>query len=217
MIGACLPFSGFLSGLGSGSSSSRGFPLEHILQYVWHTQACGLVLECDPQFLQPEEVQQTLRSFAIKAGYSFAHTVLELSHQWASKRAKWWVVLLPIHLPSFSLPAWPRSREPWLVQHVLPDLPIWPQTEEENLEWNAAEKAAYGNAQYGSQDRTLEFTAAAPTAQHSWGNALHPCPCSCRQQPISDESLRLIGLSGMGFLLQYLKKSASSTQKRLAC
>ncbi|CAE7673569.1 unnamed protein product [Symbiodinium sp. CCMP2592] len=198
LVGASLSFKGFLSGLGSGSIGPTGFPLVPLLQFVWHSQASGLVLECDPQFLQHEEVQMTLRAFASKASYSFSQTVLDLSHQWASQRTRWWVVLLPIHLPGFRLHAWPHSGEPWLVKHVLAELPSWPLAEEQALEWTAEEQDAYDNPAYGGSDRTLVSTAPAPLVQHSWGNALQPCPCGCRQQPLSEECLRLLGLPGVG-------------------
>ena len=115
LLAASIPGPGHRRGLHLGSA--LGCPLLcHVLQTAWHMQASGLSLECNCAPSQNEQCFAMIREFAVKAGYNLEQVVLDLSHQWAARRVRWWVVLLPSHLPRLRLQAWPRSQETWLIQ-----------------------------------------------------------------------------------------------------
>ncbi len=58
------------------------------------------------------------------------------------------------------------------------------------------EFAHYSDPRYGSDKRFLALIDVAPTVLHSYGNALDPCPCSCRASKFSVASLLTKGLRG---------------------
>ena len=84
---------------------------------------------------------------------------------------------------------WPHLRPRPTVGDVLPELPVWPATAEQQLAWTSEELAKFLNP---------EDTA--PTALHSCGNSLGPCPCGCRQQELSEAKLLSGGLRGVGVM-----------------
>ena len=199
LLGAGVPCQGFSrQGLGRGLQDPRSATLCHVLQLAWHTQASGVVLECVSEIQQHPAAMQCIQGFAAKVGFRFQQVVLDLAQQWVSRRLRWWAVLLPSDFPALHLPSWPTRAVPLTVGQVIPEWPVWSEADEVELLWNDREQEAYSNPLYGTEARTLEASAQAPTALHSWGNALTSCPCGCRSQPISEESLQLRGLRGIG-------------------
>ena len=199
MLAAGIPCHSYSrQGLRQGFRDPRSHTLCHVLQLAWHSHACGIILECVTEIQRHPDALACLRDFAKRANFRISEVVLDLSHQWASKRLRWWAVLLPSNMPALALPSWPQSVSLWTVAQVIPEWPIWPAEEEAALLWDPAEIAAYSNPDFGQDDRTLASTAQAPTALHSWGNALRACPCGCRAEPFSEQSLRSRGLRGIG-------------------
>ena len=199
LIAAGIPCQGYSrQGLMQGFQDPRSHTMCHVLQLAWHSQASGLVLECVTEIQQHQDATNCLRNFAGRVGFRVSEIVLELSHQWASKRLRWWAVLLPSNMPALSLPNWPQSRDVWNVGKVIPEWPTWHEDAEAELLWDSAEHAAYNNPEYGTEARTLAANMQAPTALHSWGNALRACPCGCRVAAFSPGGLKARGLRGIG-------------------
>ena len=128
---------------------------------------------------------------------------LELAHQCISRRSRWWCLLLPAYEVTFQLENWPVSVPVPCVGDVVPEWPVWPQAQEQDLLWDAEETAAYFNEQYGQDTRLLAADMQAATVLHSYGNPLRACPCGCRQ-PFAEHRLRSHGLRGCGVLSQLL-------------
>ena len=187
-----------VQGVVSASASPGVEILCSVLKLAWHAHASGLILESIVDLQQVPEAAKCLDNFMRSAGFRLSKVQLDLATQWASTRVRWWYVLSPAHLPALTLQSWPKSTQPWLVKHVIPEWPIWPEEEESALQWDSAEQAAYQDTRYGTEPRILDLAAKAPPAKHSWGNALRACPCGCRSEAISPESLLCHGLSGVG-------------------
>ena len=81
---------------------------------------------------------------------------------------------------------------------MLGEVPDWGTACASELAWTQVEKQHFEDPAYGSDCRILEWGGHAPTALHSWGAAFVPCPCGCRQQPLSQASLQAKGLRGVG-------------------
>ena len=110
--------------------------------------------------------------------------------------------MLPACGPAFELLPWHRDPQYSSVQAIIPRWPLWSREEETALTWSEEEHDKYGDPAYGSDARRLCVTALAPTALHSWGVALRPCPCGCRYAAFSDKRLRSGGLRGFGVVSQ---------------
>ncbi|CAE7028137.1 unnamed protein product [Symbiodinium sp. CCMP2592] len=121
LLGASLPGPGSSRGLSSGSSVWECPLLPHILHLAWFSQASGLVLESEVNILQHSSCLSQITAFAAKAGFQVSQVVIELAHQWASRRARWWAVLLPAHLPAFEL----RSNDGPFLGKCFQAVPLW--------------------------------------------------------------------------------------------
>ena len=199
ILSAGIPCQGYSrQGLGLGFKDPRSLTVLHVLQATWHSQASGLVLECVAEIQSHPEAMQCLSSFAQKAGFALHQVVLELSDQWASKRLRWWAVMVPACLPPFVLDPWPSNGPSPVVQDVIPEWPLWTSEEEAALTWDTVEQEAYANPLFGTEPRLLDGAAKCPTALHSWGAALRGCPCGCRASGFSAIRLRQQGLRGIG-------------------
>ena len=206
LLAAGIPCQGYsIQGSRQGFLDARSQTLIPVLQASWHMQVAGVVLECVSEISDSIEAIDCLKSFAFNAGYQIAQVHLELAHQWASRRRRWWAVLLPACLPDFELRPWPAHAVPTTVGDVMPEVPLWDVDTEKQLLWDSAEQAAYANPAYGTEPRLLAASSQAPTALHSWGTALRPCPCKCRAQAFSKTSLLSRGLRGVGVPSQVLE------------
>ena len=81
---------------------------------------------------------------------------------------------------------------------MIPRWPVWPVDQECQLAWTTTEAEYYSNALYGNDPRFLDVEGQAPTALHSWGVALTPCPCGCRNFRFAESRLVSGGLRGFG-------------------
>ena len=194
----CQPYSA--QGTGGGMQDPRGQLLFTVLQIGWRQQVSGIILECVDTIAQFPEPLQLLRDFATHAGFSFHQVQLDLAHQWASRRRRWWSVLLPARLPPFELLVWNVVQPTVNIGLVIPEWPVWSSDVESFLLWTQEEKTMFEDARYGPECRLLSQTAQAPTALHSWSVALQPCPCGCREFPFSTASLLGKGLRGVGVI-----------------
>ena len=199
----CQPFS--RQGDGKGLADSRGKTLHHIVKITWHLQVPALILECVTEAGQNAEVQRILNELAFRMDWQKAAVVLELARQWASRRLRWWCVMLPSAHPPLGIPDWPEDRSTSTVRALLPDFPLWTPEEEAALRWTRQEEQYYMDPAYGSDHRRLVMDEPAPTALHSWGNALTACPCGCRSAGFSETRLRQGGLRGFGIWSERLQ------------
>ncbi|CAE7833753.1 unnamed protein product [Symbiodinium sp. CCMP2592] len=174
-----------------------GSLLRAILTAAWHLQTYGLVLESSQMLDLHPGLLGILQSFADKAGFQLVHTRLELAHQWASRRHRWWAVLLPKTLPVFRLHTWPAAMPPVLVGDVLPELPGWSQQVESQLIWDDAEQCAFSDLLSDRESRLVNLNAQAPPATQCIGCPLRPCPCGRRPAQPS-MSMNVKGLACLG-------------------
>ena len=192
----CQPYS--RQGNGNGLQDNRGLTLMHILQLAWHHQAAGLVLECVPEVQDYADTMALLHQFASAACFQMHSVVLDLGDVWGSHRRRWWCIMLPSHLPAFSISPWPPLSVAPTVADVIPEWPLWPRQQELELEWTVQEQSLYADPRFGKDPRRFVLNGKAPTALHSWGNALTACPCKCRKAGFSLSRLETGGLRGLG-------------------
>ena len=189
----CQPFSRL--GDGKGMSDDRSSALVHILRLAWLTQSHGLCLECVEGAGQDRDVAELLEQFETLMGMQHKTKVLHLQRCWASRRTRWWVVIFPASwgsCPDLSdLPLFPQWQA---VRDVLPQWPIWEDADVAQLKWTDEECQVYRDPQYGSVNRRLEVTKAAPTLLHSAGSHLTACACGCRAFPFRLERLQSGGI-----------------------
>ena len=203
----CQPYSA--QGDQQGMRDSRGQTLISILKASWYMQSVGLILECVHNARHNVDVQNLLAQYANLRRWQVHHVTLDLQDQWASKRKRWWCIMIPedSRVP-FSLHPWPSTNPFPNVGPVIQEWPVWSNADESNLQWTSEEEQKYGDPQYGRDLRHLNTAAPAPTALHSWGVALQACPCGCRSGPLSDTRLRQHGLRGFSVI------SSSAGMKR---
>ncbi|CAJ1372896.1 unnamed protein product, partial [Effrenium voratum] len=123
-------------------------------------------LECVHNVKEHPDVTLLLQEYARGRNWQSHATTLDLQDQWASRRKRWWCIMIPNddRVP-FRLLPWPASNPFPNVGSVIQEWPIWPDEDEDNLAW-------YGNLDYGKDLRHLNLAAPAPTALHSWGFAI---------------------------------------------
>ena len=192
----CQPYS--VQGACQGLSDVRGQVLLSVLQIGWRQQISGLILECVSNITNFKDTMDVLIKFAHDLGFNFSQVELDLAHQWASRRKRWWCVMLPQRLPRLTLLAWPVRNPPFTTGEVLGELPDWGVSSESALAWTSEETEYFSDPACGTEGRILEWNGQAPTALHSWGAAFTPCPCRCRLQPFSIACLESRGLRGVG-------------------
>ena len=189
----CQPFS--VQGCGLGLRDCRGSVLAAVLHLAWRIQPAGVVLECVAAVSEHPDVGGLVRQLATFAGFQVQEVHLELSSQWPARHNRWWCVLLFGQGPALRLLPWPTDSTYGAVKTVIPEWPIWRTAEEDALKWTALESEKFLDPRYGTDSRQLNVNGPAPTALHSLGSPLAPCPCGCRghfqKQPCCTGPLRL--------------------------
>ena len=188
-----------------GLQDPRGQVLLSVLRLAWQVQAAGLLLECVPEVQEHRQVMALLDSFACRMGMQMSHVVLDLGDQWVSRRCRWWCTMVPVGLPKLELVPWGQIRPKPVAGDEIQHWPAWPLSEEQALAWTQEEKAMYGDERFGNDPRRLNVCSQAPTALHSWGAALRPCPCGCRAKAFSLHTLLHRGLRGFGIFSEVLQ------------
>ena len=190
----CQPFSS--QGLRQGSEDSRFQTFYGGMRVIFMTQCRTAVLECVPGAGQDSKVLHYLDQLCRALHWQHQDVELDLAQQWPCRRRRWWSLLMP--------DLWIREPlQPWLnnetfnsVGSIFKHWGVWAEPEEHALQLLQHEHAAYVNPAYGSDKRLLELHDTAATILHSYGSALTPCPCGCRDQPFHPSTLASRGLRG---------------------
>ena len=189
----CQPFS--TQGLSLGSSDARFQVLVSGLKIIYLCQAQSAILECVPAAGTDPEVVKEIQTLAHFMDFDILTTCLDLRDQWPCKRSRWWAILLPKAWNTYGLRSW--SRSPFTkVSDLFKKWGSWSEPDETDLQLLESELVAYSNPTFGSDKRIIEGGDVVSTILHSYGNALGPCPCGCRDTAFSVLSLASRGLRG---------------------
>eukprot|EP00435_Cladocopium_sp_Y103_P008343 s2426_g2.t1 len=177
----------------------RSGALRSLLRCAFFLQSSGVALECVPEAFRDSSTQQSLRVFAKLMGFQLVQKIISLHSIWPSRRTRWFALMLPADLDVGSLEGFPVFDPAPAVHDLIPYTlwPVWSMSDENQLAWTEMEKQAYGNPDFGNTNRKVVISEPLPTALHSWGSAVYPCPCSCRRQGFSALTLRRKGLRGI--------------------
>ena len=129
LLSAGIPCQSYsVQGSGGGLQDPRGMVLFSVLRVAWLTQAVGLVLECVSEIQGHKDTMQVLSDFGKVAGLQVHQVILELNHQWPSRRKRWWCVMLPASNP-FCISPWPVDPRYAIVGSCLSSLcGHWPMS-----------------------------------------------------------------------------------------
>ncbi|CAE7270136.1 aquIMA [Symbiodinium sp. CCMP2592] len=189
-----------LPGMEGGHPNWETHILGQILQVAWRNQVAGLLLECPPEVQDRPQALQLLQHFAARMHFKVQQVALELGDQWASRRNRWWFVMLPQELPDLHLPCWLPTPTPTLVSDVIAEWPLWPVEQEKELARSPEEVQWDSETVGGPESHCLDTQRQAPQALHSWGSELQACPCGCREAGFSEATLRAMGHRGFRVL-----------------
>ena len=197
----CQPFS--TQGMQLHGADPRAEVFHGLMEAIFLLQPKAVILECVPGASSDPDVRAALLDLCALMGWTMNDTVLELMHQWPTRRRRWWVLLAPAAWDLADFKAWPAQSRFDSISKVLPSMGEFTLYEEENLMLTPMELQAYANPAYGREDRLLQPHGVCPTMLHSYGSALSGCPCGCREVGFSPGSLESKGLRGF-FVLSTL-------------
>lgn len=177
----------------------RSLTLPAVLRAAVLLGSAGLVLECVPEAQSDPCTQRALREFAEVCHCDLNQKVLHLHAIWPARRSRWFATLTPKSLGFCGFPDLPTVQPAPVLGEIFPfdPWPIWDASTEAQLRWTQIEEQAYSNPAFGNTNRRLSMSEPCPTALHSWGAALFPCPCGCRLQGFSVSMLKQKGLRGI--------------------
>ena len=190
----CQPWSS--QGAGKGVMDDRFQTFYAGLRIMFLVQGQSAILECVPNAGQCPQIQAGLQALAEAMHWDILQIELDLQDRWASRRRRWWALLLPSSKNSHGLQAWQVQDTYAKVGSLFTQWGSWAHAEENDLQLFSFEMEAYLNPMFGNDKRILNFNDTAATMLHSYGNALLQCPCQCRLQPLSVNNLRTKGLRG---------------------
>ena len=191
---SCQPFSSggrCLGGLDPRSSSLPG-----VLRTAFFLRVPIVLLECVVNASSNRFVRCQLESFAAQCGYLIGEVVLRLEDVWVSKRERWWVTLLVKTLGPLKLHGFVSGPFPAVVKDVMPRTMSMPDEELAQLLVNVDEHRRLLRF-CDPSTMWLPRISKCPTALHSWGSQVLPCPCGCRPHGFSDEVLASRGVYGV--------------------
>ena len=187
---ACQPY----SRLGDRRSclDERASTLPGTLRAGYFMQCSCVVLECVPQVQDDPWVQQVLEDYAKVTGQVCHQTLLSLHQVWAARRERWWCVIAVPDVAPASLVSW-KPHGPWhSISDVMDCFNVGAE-DEAALTLAPDECEAYA-ALKPLASYCIQVNQPLPTALHSWGSALAPCPCGCRSAPFRWERLQKSGI-----------------------
>ena len=190
----CQPFSNQGSRLGVQDARFAVFWAG--LRIIFLTQPQSAILECVQQVESVQEITEGLKALADAMQWTVMTTLLHLHERWPSRRSRWWALLQPSVWDHLPLESWlPTSTFP-TVGHLVETWGTWTLPEEQALSLTPEEHQFYFDRRFGNDKRHLSLEDQAPALLHSYGNALRPCPCSCRMASFRLDTLLKGGLRG---------------------
>eukprot|EP00438_Fugacium_kawagutii_P013138 Skav233642 [mRNA] locus=scaffold2779:446218:453058:- [translate_table: standard] len=190
---SCQPFSSLGDGLESLDDRAKSFPA--MLRATYLLQIPVLILECTKQALTSQWVQGMLQSFCEKTGMFFHQKLLNIGGFWPAKRLRWWCVVYNRFLQVEPIPDFPQFPYQPSIMHLVPRLFRANQVNVEELVLDAHEVSEFASRPTMDKHMCNCFKQL-PTATHSWGSELLPCPCGCRSAGFRSERLNDKGLYG---------------------
>ena len=167
----------------------RARTFEGVLRIGYLLQVKGVILECVMGASKCHELRQELSHFAKVMGFQILESTQTLENFWPSRRTRWWAILVPSHWHCAQLMDMPQVLPAPNVASLISQWPAWPQQEEDQLAWTEYEQQVLRDPRFGSVQRRLDLSKAAPTALHSLGNHFTKCPCGCRKSGFREERL----------------------------
>eukprot|EP00435_Cladocopium_sp_Y103_P015513 s1799_g3.t2 len=182
-----------------GHLDARSTTLPAVLRAAFFLGSVGLTLECVPQALEDPSTQKALREYAELCNCLVHQKILKLCSVWPCRRSRWFATITPKQYGFAGFLDLPVLQPMPALQELFPfdPWPTWSDVDEAQLRWTPLELEVYRNPLYGPVNRKPNMQEPCPTALHSWGNALYPCPCGCRSQGLSANMLRSKGLRGI--------------------
>ena len=193
----CQPLS--CQGYQQKGADERSATMPAVLRAALALGAAGLVLECVPEALTDHGTQAALQEYAKLTDSVIHQRVLHLHSCWPARRSRWFATVTPRQFEFTGFPDLPVISPAPALGDLFPldPWPAWSLDEEEQLKWTSMEQQVYHDPAFGPVERRLNMFEPCPTALHSWGSALYPCPCGCRKQGLSAHMLRRKGLRGI--------------------
>ena len=191
---SCQPFSA--GGRQLGGLDSRSSTLPGVLRAALLLRKPLVILECVASARSNRYVRTQIESFCTQCGYALAEQILKLEEIWVSKRERWWAVLSVASMGSLKLVDFPSCPHPKCVYDILPrpfDMP------ESDLQQIIASYDEHRVLLKYCDPKAMILSAGSkcPTALHSWGSQVLPCPCGCRPSGFSDSTLSSRGIYGV--------------------
>ena len=208
---SCQPYSS--GGAKQGAYDTRSEVLQETLFAAYMLRSLTVILECVRDAGSNRYVRLQVETFCRCLGFSLSEVVLTLDSCWCSKRDRWWAVLSLSFLGRVCLPGLP-VLPPCLVKHVLPRPLTLIEADLEQLRLTEDELRRFCQFVPSLASMFLKGCSTAPTALHSWTSQTSACPCDCRSNGFSDESLSSKGLYGV---LMPLEGSVELDGKTLPC
>eukprot|EP00435_Cladocopium_sp_Y103_P020978 s358_g5.t1 len=188
---ACQPYS--QGGLQMGEQDQRAgtlpgtFRLRHLLQ------APILAVECVQPAQTNQFVQDHVKAMEWQLGMHVAQCSLRLEHVWSACRLRWWMLASEAGLGKIKIPEFPAHCS-LVVRDLMPVVPRWPATEEDQLRLTELELQRFQVAKAPLNSYEVKADKKLPTALHSWGGQLQACACGCRSSGFSDALLASKGV-----------------------
>ena len=207
---SCQPFS--TGGAQRGGLDSRACSLPGVLRAALLLRKPIIVLECVTSAATNRFVRSHLDSFCAQCGYRLSEVQLKLEDVWVSKRDRWWAVLMVSVLGPLNLRGWTPGPFPSVVKDVMPHAMVLSDEDFDQLVIKSEEHDKL-SAHCNMHAMELPRTAKCPTALHSWGSQVLPCPCGCRSAGFSNATLAARGIFGVFMPLDDLVKDGEGLRR----
>ena len=187
---ACQPYS--ILGDQRSFQDSRASTLPGTLRAGYLMQCSCIILECVPQVLDDDWVQQVIQSYSETNGHVARQAILSLRQVWTAKRERWWcIIACPAVVPP-QLLVW-KPHGPWRSVSDVIDCFNVSKAEESALSLTQTERDSFASLK-PLPSYCIQLNQPLPTALHSWGSPLSPCPCGCRKAPFTWQRLKQAGI-----------------------
>lgn len=173
----------------------RSMSLVYALRTAYFCRSHSVMLECVSEAGTDPQVLAMIDHWCRVTGFRRSSIDLKLEDFWASRRHRWWCLLLNPAAPSIDLRPLPKHSEPPTVADLLPIMPCWPPVEENELSLDLYETNKF--IEFGSFETSIiKSNQPLATALHGWGNQLQGCPRGCRKSSMDHSRLQRKGLFG---------------------